>query len=209
MALHKFALLGGKVPAATGMRAAGRPPKAGRRTSFAAAAAPPGRRPAGSPRKPCPHRAQLFSVYFLSEGVRFLRLMFFRRLCTFCGRDRTDSPSPERKAIGSFLSTLAACRFWGLQWGRIVPIPRKGKPMGHFYPPLPLADFGPLQWGRIVPIPPQGQGKRMGLLSLIARFCQLRGEVLPQQAAGQQPGRLRRQGGKVVPRGGRGGVPGQ
>ena len=49
----------------------------------------------------------------------------------------------------------------------------------------------------------------MGFLSLIARFCQLRGEVLSQQAAGGLPSRLRRQGGKVVPRGGRGGTPGQ
>lgn len=165
-------------------------------------------------------------------------LMFFRRPCTFCGRDRTDSPSPERKAIGSFLSTLAACRFWVFAVGKNSPHPRKGKAMGRFYPPLPSVDFGPLRWGRIVPIPakksdwivfsyprrlsilgfcggeewspsPQGQGKRIGLLSLIARFCQLRGEVLSQQAAGQQPGRLRRQGGKVVPRGGRGGTPGQ
>ena len=112
MVLHKFALRGGKTSAATGMRAAGRPPKAGRRTSFAAAAAPPGLRPAGSPPKTLPPPGAAVFGLFLWEGVRFLRLMFFRRLCTFCGRDRTDSPSPERKAIGSFLSTLAACRFW-------------------------------------------------------------------------------------------------
>ena len=176
MVLHKFALLGGKVPAATGMRAAGCPPKAGRRTSFAAAAAPPGLRPAGCPENPAPPGAAVFGL-FLWEGVRFLRLMFFRRLCTFCGRDRTDSPSPQgqangsflstlaacrfwafavgkngphppqRKAIGSFLSTLAVCRFWGLQWGRIVPIPARANQLDRFYPPLPSADFGFLQVG--------------------------------------------------------------
>ena len=147
MVLHKFALLGGKVPAATGMR------------------------------------AQQFSVYFLSEGVRFLRLMFFRRLCTFCGRDRTDSPSPAKKsdwivfirpcrlsilgfcggeewspspqgqANGSFLSTLAACQFWAFAVGKDSPHPRKEKQSDRFYPPLPPVDFGPLRWGRIVPIP--------------------------------------------------------
>ena len=136
MVLHKFALLGGKVPAATGMRAAGRPPKAGRRTSFAAAAAPPGLRPAGcSPENPAPPGAAVFGL-FLWEGVRFLRLMFFRRLRTFCGRDRTDSPSLQGKAIGSFLATLAVCRFWALRWGRIVPIPARARLTDGFFYPL-------------------------------------------------------------------------
>ena len=213
MVLHKFALPGGKVSAATGMRAAGRPPKAGRRTSFAAAAAPPGLRPAGCPPKTLPHRAQQFSVYFLSEGVRFLRLMFFRRPSVFCGGDRKSSPhprkakqpggfypplsladfgplrwgrivpiparanqwivfihprrlsilgfcsgeewfpSPQGKAIGSFLTTLAACRFWAFAVGRNSSHPRKGKPMGRFYPPSPPVNFGLLQWGRKVSIP--------------------------------------------------------
>lgn len=127
MVLHKFALLGGKAPAATGIRAAGRPPKAGRRTSFAAAAAPPKTLP--------PPGAAVFRL-FLWEGVRFLRLMFFRRLCTFCGRDRTDSPSPQGQANGSFLSTLAACRFWAFAVGRNSSHPRKGKANGWVFYPL-------------------------------------------------------------------------
>ena len=166
MVLHKFALLGGKVPAATGIRAAGRPPKGGRRTSFAAAAAPPGLGPAGSPENPAPPGAAVFGL-FLWEGVRFLRLMFFRRLRTFCGRDRTDSPSPQGQANGSILSTLAACRFWAFAVGKNSPHPRNGKPMGSFYPPSPPVDFGLLQWGRKDGSrPPQGQGKRIGFYPL-------------------------------------------
>ena len=155
MVLHKFALPGGKVPAATGIRAAGRPPKAGRRTSFAAAAAPPGLRPAGSPPKTLPPPGAAVFGLFLWEGVRFLRLMFFRRPCTFCGRDRTDSPSPARKS--NRIVFIHPCRLsiLGLCGGeeKMVPVPRKGKPMGCFYPPSPPVDFGLLQWGRIVPIP--------------------------------------------------------
>ena len=139
MALHKFVLLGGKVPAAAGMRAAGRPPKAGRRTSFAAAAAPPGLRPAGCPPKTLPPPGAAVFGLFLSEGVRFLRLMFFRRLCTFCGRDRTDSPSPARAnqwiVFGHpcRLSILGLCS--GEEWS---PSPRKGKANGwDFYPLSP------------------------------------------------------------------------
>ena len=165
MVLHKFALLGGKVPAATGIRAAGRPPKAGRRTSFAAAAAPPACGPPAAPKTLPPPGAAVFGL-FLSEGVRFLRLMFFRRLCTFCGRDRTDSPSPAKKsdwvifihprrlsilglcggeewfpslqgqANGSFLSSLAACRFWAFAVGKKSFHPRKGKADGWVFYPL-------------------------------------------------------------------------
>ena len=108
--------------------------------------------PPAAPKTLPPPGAAVFGL-FLWEGVRFLRLMFFRRPCTFCGRDRTDSPSPERKAIGSFLSTLAVCRFWAFAVGKNSPHPRKGKPMGRFYPPSPPVDFGLLRWGRIVPIP--------------------------------------------------------
>ena len=153
MVLHKFALLGGKAPAATGMRAAGRPPKAGRRTSFAAAAAPPGLRPAGSPRKPCPHRAQQFSACFYRKVFAFCGLCFFADFALFAaGTERIARP-PQGQANGSFLSTLAACRFWAFAEGKNSPHPRKEKQSDRFYPPSPLADFGPLQWGRIVPIP--------------------------------------------------------
>ncbi len=154
MVLHKFALLGGKVPAATGMRAAGRPPKAGKRASPVSAAAPPGLRPAGCPPKTLPLPGAAVFGLFLWEGVRFLRLMFFRRLCTFCGRDRTDSPSPARASDQVVfihprrLAIVGFCR-----WGKDSPHPRKGKPMDRFLPPFPLVNFGPLQWGRIVPIP--------------------------------------------------------
>ena len=129
MVLHKFALPGGKVPAATGMRAAGRPPKT---------LPPPG--------------AAVFGL-FLSEGVRFLRLMFFRRFRTFCGRDRTDSPSPARASQWVVFIHLAVCRFWAFAVGKNGSHPRKAKQLDRFYPPLPLVDFGPLRWGGIVPIP--------------------------------------------------------
>ena len=153
MVLHKFALLGGKAPAATGMRAAGRPPKAGRRTSFAAAAAPPGLRPAGSPPKTLPPPGAAIFGLFLWEGVRFLRLMFFADLALFAaGTERIARP-PQGQANGSFLSTLAACRFWDFAVGKNSSHPRKGKPMGRFYPPSPPVDFGLLRWGGIVPIP--------------------------------------------------------
>ena len=154
MVLHKFALRGGKVPAATGMRAAGRPPKAGRRTSFAAAAAPPGQRPAGSPENPAPPGAAVFG-FFNGKVFAFLRLMFFRRLRTFCGRDRTDSPSPERKAIGSFLFTLAACRFWAFAVGKKSWFPSpQGKAIGSFLSTLAACRFLALRWGeKLVPIP--------------------------------------------------------
>ena len=141
MVLHKFALLGGKVPAATGMRAAGRPPKAGRRTSFAAAAAPPGLRPAGCPENPAPPGAAIFGL-FLWEGVRFL--FAFCGLC-FCtdfalfaaGTERIARP-PQGQANGSFLATLAACRFWAFAVGRNSSHPSKGKANGWgFYPLSP------------------------------------------------------------------------
>ena len=174
MVLHKFALLGGKVPAAAGMRAAGRPPKAGRRTSFAAPAAPKTLPPTGR---------SSFRLIFYRKVFAFCGLCFFADFALFAaGTERIARPPqgqangsilstlaacrfwafavgknsphpPQRKAIGSFLSTLAVCRFWGLQWGRIVPIPARANQLDRFYPPLPPVDFGPLQWGRIVPIP--------------------------------------------------------
>ena len=156
MVLHKFALLGGKVPAATGMRAAGRPPKAGRRTSFAAAAAPPGLRPAGSPENPAPPGAAVFGL-FLWEGVRFLRLMFFRRLCTFCGRDRTDSPSLQGKAIGSFLVTLAVCRFWAFAVGKNSSRPPQGQANGQFLSTLAVCRFLAFAVGKNSPHPRKGK----------------------------------------------------
>ena len=126
--------------------------------------------PPAAPRKPCPHRAQQFSVYFLSKGVRFLRLMFFRRLCTFCGRDRTDSPSPAKKS--DWIVFIHPCRLpiLGLCSGeeKMVPVPRKGKPMGRFYPPSSLADFGLLRWGRIVPVPRKGKANGSFLSTLAA-----------------------------------------
>ena len=142
MVLHKFALLGGKVPAATGMRAAGRPPKTGRRTSFAAAAAPPGLRPAGcSPENPAP------------TGRSSFRLIFMGRCSLFAaGTERIARP-PQGQANGSFLATLAACRFLAFAVGKNSPHPRKEKRLDRFYPPSPPVDFGPLRWGRIVPIP--------------------------------------------------------
>ena len=137
MALHKFALLGGKVPAATGMRAAGRPPKAGRRTSFAAAAAPPGLRPAGSPRKPCPHRAQQFSACLYQKVFAFLRLMFFSADLAFfaVGTERVV-PTPARQSNRADFIHLAACRFWAFAMGRNSSHPRKGKANGWVFYPL-------------------------------------------------------------------------
>ena len=142
MVLHKFALLGGKVPAATGMRAAGRPPKTGRRTSFAAAAAPPGLRPAGcSPENPAP------------TGRSSFRLIFMGRCSLFAaGTERIARPPPGR-ANGSFLAPLAACRFLAVAVGKNSPHPRKEKRLDRFYPPSPPVDFGLLRWGGIVPIP--------------------------------------------------------
>ena len=175
MVLHKFALLGGKVPAATGMRAAGRPPKAGRRTSFAAAAAPPGLRPAGcSPENPAPTgrssfrlvfmgRCSLFAAYVFSQTSYFLRqeqngLPVPRKgkpmdrfyppspPVDFWGLRRgrkVDFNPPQGQANGSILSTLAACRFWALRWGRIVPIPARARQTDGFIipyrPVLPTA----------------------------------------------------------------------
>ena len=135
MVLHKFALLGGKVPAATGIRAAGRPPKAGKRAKPVSAAAPPGLRPAGSPENPAPPGAAVFGL-FLWEGVRFLRLMFFRRLCTFCGRDRTDSPSPARASQWVVFSHPCRLSILGFAVGKNSPHPRKGKANGWVYYPL-------------------------------------------------------------------------
>ena len=154
MVLHKFALLGGKVPAATGMRAAGRPPKAGRRTSFAAAAAPPGLRPAGcSPENPAPPGAAVFGL-FLSEGVRFLRLMFFRRLRTFCGRDRTDCPSPARANQWiDFIHPRRLSIFGLLRWGGIVPIPARKSNRIVFIHPCRLSILG-FAVGKNSPHPP-------------------------------------------------------
>ena len=153
MVLHKFALLGGKVPAATGMRAAGRPPKAGRRTSFAAAAAPPGLRPAGCPPKTLPHRAQRFSACFYGKVFAFCGLCFFADFALFAaGTERIARP-PQGQANGSFLATLAACRFLAFAVGKNSPHPRKEKRLDRFYPPSPPVDFGLLRWGGIVPIP--------------------------------------------------------
>ncbi len=120
MVLHKFALLGGKVPAATGIRAAGRPPKAGRRTSFAAAAAPPGLRPAGCPENPAP------------IGRSSFRFIFYRKVFAFCG-----------------LCFFADFALFAAGTERIAR-PQKEKRLGHFYPPSPPVDFGPLRWGRKV-----------------------------------------------------------
>ena len=137
MVLHKFALLGGKVPAATGMRAAGRPPKAGRRTSFAAAAAPPGLRPPRRlPRKPCPHRAQQFSACFYGKVFAFCGLCFFADFALFAaGTERIARP-PQGQTNGSILSTLAVCRSWAFAVGKNSPHPRKGKANGWVYYPL-------------------------------------------------------------------------
>ena len=144
MVLHKFALLGGKVPAATGMRAGElRSPRRLRRRACG---------PPVAPRKPCPPGAAVFGL-FLWEGVRFLQLMFLRRLCTFCGRDRTDSPSPARKKRLDRFSRPCRLSILRVAVGKNSSHPRKGKPMDRFLPPLPPVDFGLLQWRRIVPIP--------------------------------------------------------
>ena len=153
MVLHKFALLGGKVPAVTGMRAAGRPPKAGRRTSFAAAAAPPGLRPAGCPENPAPTGRSSFRFIFYRKVFAFCGLCFFADFALFAaGTERIARP-PQGQTNGSFLATLAACRFWAFAVGKNSPHPRKEKQSDRFYPPLPLVNFGLLQWGGIVPIP--------------------------------------------------------
>ena len=138
MVLHKFALPGGKVPAATGIRAAGRPPKAGRRTLFAAAAAPPGLPPRRLPRKPCPHRAQQFSACFYGKVFAFCGLCFCTDFALFAaGTERIARP-PQGQANGSFLATLAACRFWAFAVGRNSSHPSKGKANGWgFYPLSP------------------------------------------------------------------------
>ena len=154
MVLHKFALLGGKVPAATGMRAAGRPPKAGRRTSFAAAAAPAGLRPAGCPHEnPAPTGRSSFRFIFYRKVFAFCGLCFFADFALFAAVTERIARPPQGQANGQFLSTLAACRFWAFAVGKNGPHPRKGKPMGSFYPPSPPVDFGLLRWGGIVPIP--------------------------------------------------------
>ena len=171
MVLHKFALLGGKAPAATGMRAAGRPPKAGRRTSFAAAAAPPGLRPAGCPVNPAPTGRSDFRLVFMGRCSLFAAYVFFADFALFAaGTERIARP-PQGQANGSFLSTIAACRFWAFAVGKNSPHPRKAKQLGRFYPPLPPVDFGLLRWGRLVPIPPQGQTNGSFLATLaVCRF---------------------------------------
>ena len=142
MVLHKFALPGGKVPAATGMRAAGRPPKT---------LPPPG--------------AAVFGL-FLSEGVRFLRLMFFRRFRTFCGRDRTDSPSPARASQWVVFIHLAVCRFWAFAVGKNGSHPRKANQWIDFIHPCRLSILGFCSGEEWFPSP---QGKAIGsILSTLA-----------------------------------------
>lgn len=144
MVLHKFALLGGKVPAATGMRAAGRPENP----------APTGR---SSFRLVFMGRCSLFAAYVFSQdfalfaagteriarppqgqgnGIVFIHP---RRLSILglCGGEEW-SPSPQGQANGSILSTLVACRFWAFAVGKNGSHPRKGKANGWvFYPLLP------------------------------------------------------------------------
>ena len=109
--------------------------------------------PPAPPRKPCPHRAQQFSVCFYRKVFAFCGLCFFADLALFAaGTERIARP-PQGKAIGSFLATIAACRFWAFAVGKNSSHPRKGKPMDRFYPPSPPVDFGRLRRGRIVPIP--------------------------------------------------------
>ena len=135
MVLHN-ALLGGKAPAATGMRAAGRPPKAGRRTSFAAAAAPPGLRPAGCPENPAPTGRSSFRFIFYGKVFAFCGLCFFADFALFAaGTERIARP-PLGQTNGSFLATLAACRFWAFAVGRNSSHPRKGKANGWVFYPL-------------------------------------------------------------------------
>ena len=161
MVLHKFALLSGKIPAATGMRAAGRPPKAGRRTSFAAAAAPPGLRPAGSPENPAPTGRSSFRFIFYRKVFAFCGLCFFADFALFAaGTERIARP-PQGQANGSFLSTLAACRFWALRWGRIVPIPARASQWVVFIHPRRLSILG-LCSGEEKMVPVPHKGKPMG-----------------------------------------------
>ena len=155
MVLHKFALLGGKVPAATGIRAAGRPPKAGKRAKPVSAAAPPGLRPAGCPPKTLPHRVQQFSACFYGKVFAFCGLCFFADFALFAaGTERIARPpqGQGRRIVFSHPRRLSILGFCSGE-EKLISIPRKGKPMDRFYPPLPPVDFGLLQWGRIVPIP--------------------------------------------------------
>ena len=171
MALHKFALLGGKVPAATGMRAAGRPPKAGRRTSFAAAAAPPGLWPAGCSPKTLPHRAQRFSACFYGKVFAFCGLCFFADFALFAaGTERIARP-PQGQTNGSILSTLAACRFWAFAVGRNSPHPRKGKADGSFLATLAACRFWVFAVGKNSPHPRKGKADGSFLATLaVCRF---------------------------------------
>ena len=161
MVLHKFALLGGKVPAATGMRAAGRPPKAGRRTLFAAAAAPPGLRPAGCPENPAPTGRSDFRLVFIGRCSLFAAYVFCTDFALFAaGTERIARP-PQGQANGLFLATLAACRFWAFAVGKDSPHPRKEKQSNRFYPPSPSVDFeGCSGEEKMVPVP--RKGKPMG-----------------------------------------------
>ena len=144
MVLHKFALLGGKVPAATGRRAGElRSPRRLRRRACG---------PPAAPRKPCPHRVQLFSACFYRKVFAFCGLCFFADFALFAaGTERIAHPR-KKKRLDRF---SRPCRLSILRVavGKNSPHPRKGKPMGRFYPPSSPVDFGPLQWGRIAPIP--------------------------------------------------------
>ena len=161
MVLHKFALLGGKVPAATGMRAAGRPPKAGRRTSFAAAAAPPGLRPAGCPLETLPHRAQQFSACFYRKVFAFCGLCFFADFAPFAaGTERIARPQKEKQS-DRFYPPSPSVDFGLLQWGRIVPISARKSDWIVFIHPCRLSILGLCGGEERFPSP-QGQGKRMG-----------------------------------------------
>ena len=156
MVLHKFALLGGKVPAATGMRAAGRPPKAGRRTSFAAAAEPPGLRPAGCPENPAPTGRSSFRFIFYGKVFAFCGLCFFADFALFAaGTERMARP-PQGQTNGSFFATLVACRFWALRWGGIVPIPARQSDWIVFIHPCRLSILG-FAVGKNSPHPRKGK----------------------------------------------------
>ena len=136
MVLHKFALLGGKAPAATGMRAVGRPPKAGRRTSFAAAAAPPGLRPAGCPENPAPTGRSSFRLVFYGKVFAFCGLCFFADFALFAaGTERIARP-PQGQGRRIVFSHPRRLSILGFAVGKNSPYPCKGKANGWFFYPL-------------------------------------------------------------------------
>ena len=169
MVLHKFALPGGKAPAATGMRAAGRPPKAGKRASPVSAAAPPGLRPAGCPENPAPTGRSSFRLVFMGKCSLFAAFVFQRRPSVFCGGDRKSSPHPPQgRATGQILSTLPLADFWVFAVGKNSPHPPQRKAIGSFLSTLAACQFWAFAVGKNGSRPPQGQANGSFLSTLAA-----------------------------------------